>query len=134
MDITKILIIVGIVLGVGILIFFAIKFIKRPTKTKLYLSNKDVIKNNALYCKSLAMYSGLGQNYADRLTIISDKLEYLNPVINKEVELMDKKIKNCLDDIKLIVAVDKINDKKLENKINDLNNLIQERDYKSKLK
>lgn len=134
MDLKTIIILICAIIVFIITTIIVIKIVKKPSKTKLLLSNKDIITNNSTYCKSLSKYSNLGQNYANQLFVLSDKLLYLNPVINKDIDIIDKKIKNCLDDIKLIISVDKINEKKLSDKIAILNNLIQDRDYKSKLK
>ena len=93
-----------IVLGVAFLIAIPLSIILRkkntPTDGELLLASRNRIQVNAQTVEVLRTLTSDEAQLAE-LAALQDKLRYLTPSEKKEVQAIDDKILNCLQDMKV---------------------------------
>ena len=86
---------------------------------------KQLLDFNASKIKALLVSAG--EREVDALEQAYIDIKYANPVVNEKVKELDNQISRCLDDLKLLYAKRMRSELTISNKINNLLELIQER-------
>lgn len=96
----------------GVAIFYVCKeYIKKsPDKqnegSRGVLKNKKSIENMVANVESILVYANGNDTLCNRLVEVKDNIRFFNPTTNAKVLLVDTKIANKLDDLKILVAKD----------------------------
>lgn len=96
----------------GLAIFYVCKeYIKKsPDKSaegsRGVLKNKKTIENMVANVESILVYANGNDTLCNRLVEVKDNIRFFNPTTNSKVLLVDTKIANKLDDLKILVAKD----------------------------
>lgn len=102
--------IIILVVIVGLAIFFVCREnIKKPTKetgSRGILKNKKSIENMVTNVESILVYANGNDTLCHRLVEVKDNIRFFNPTTNDKVLVVDSKIANRLDDLKILVAKD----------------------------
>lgn len=103
--------IIILVLIVGFAIFYICKeYIKRPKKnedkSKAVLKNKKHIQNMVANIESILIYANGNDVLCNRLVETKENIRFFNPTVEDKILLIDNKIANKLDDLKIMVAKD----------------------------
>ena len=95
---------------IGLAIFYICKeYIKRPDKeegSRGIIRNKKAIENMVANVESILIYANGNDALCNRLVEVKDNIRFFNPTTNSKVLLVDTKIANKLDDLKILVAKD----------------------------
>ena len=70
------------------------------------LKNKKAIENMVANVESILTYADGNDILCNRLVEVKDTIRFFNPTTNQKVLLVDQKIANRLDDLKIMVAKD----------------------------
>ena len=70
------------------------------------LKNKKSIENMVANVESILTYADGNDVLCNRLVEVKDTIRFFNPTTNSKVLLVDQKIANRLDDLKIMVAKD----------------------------
>lgn len=102
-----------LLLVVGFAVFYICKeYIKKPKKddeekgSRGVLKNKKVIENMVANVESIIVYANGNDDLCRRLVEVKDNIRFFNPTTNQKALLVDTKLANRLDDLKIIVAKD----------------------------
>ena len=68
--------------------------------------NKKNIENMVANVESILVYANGNDTLCNRLVEVKDNIRFFNPTTNSKVLLVDNKIANKLDDLKIMVAKD----------------------------
>ncbi len=68
--------------------------------------NKKNIENMVANVESILVYANGNDTLCNRLVEVKDNIRFFNPTTNSKVLLIDNKIANKLDDLKIMVAKD----------------------------
>lgn len=103
--------IVIIVLMVGFAIFYICKeYIKNPKRNEEknfgVLKNKKQIQNMVANVESILIYANGNDLLCNRLVEVKENIRFFNPTNNNKILLIDTKLANKLDDLKILVAKD----------------------------
>ena len=103
--------IVIIVLMVGFAIFYICKeYIKKPKRNEEknfgVLKNKKQIQNMVANVESILIYANGNDLLCNRLVEVKENIRFFNPTNNNKILLIDTKLANKLDDLKILVAKD----------------------------
>jgi len=110
---TAFLIIVLLAL-LAVAIYFVWKEVKNKNQEKegvqnqsgAILKNKKSIENMVANVESVLTYADGNDILCNRLVEVKDTIRFFNPTTNSKVLLIDQKIANRLDDLKIMVAKD----------------------------
>ncbi len=97
---------------VGFAVFYICKeYIKRPKKEKEegsrgIIKNKKSIENMVANVESIIVYANGNDELCRRLVEVKDNIRFFNPTTNDRVLLVDNKLSNKLDDLKIATAKD----------------------------
>jgi len=97
---------------VGLAIFYICKeYIKKPkdeanSGSRGVIKNKKNIENMVANVESIIVYANGNDQLCRRLVEVKDNIKFFNPTTNQRVLLVDNKIANKLDDLKIVVAKD----------------------------
>jgi len=96
---------------VGFAVFNVCKeYIKRPKKdeegSRGILKNKKSIENMVANVESILVYANGNDALCNRLVEVKDNIRFFNPTTNAKVLIVDTKIANKLDDLKIVTAKD----------------------------
>ena len=97
---------------VGFAVFYICReYIKKPNDearggSKGILKNKKAIENMVANVESIIVYANGNDQLCRRLVEVKDNIRFFNPTTNQKVLLVDTKIANKLDDLKIVVAKD----------------------------
>lgn len=97
---------------VGFAVFYVIReYIKKPRDeakggSRGVLKNKKTIENMVANVESIIVYANGNDVLCRRLVEVKDNIRFFNPTTNDKVLLVDSKIANKLDDLKILVAKD----------------------------
>ncbi len=103
-------ILIGVAL-VGLAVYFVIKETKFSSHVENMGShavekNKKAINNMVANVESIIVYANGNDVLCRRLVEVKDNIRFFNPTSDSKVELIDTKIANRLDDLKIMVAKD----------------------------
>lgn len=103
-------ILIGVAL-VGLAVYFVIKETKFSSHVENMCShavekNKKAINNMVANVESIIVYANGNDVLCRRLVEVKDNIRFFNPTSDSKVELIDTKIANRLDDLKIMVAKD----------------------------
>ncbi len=95
----------------GLAIFYICReYIKKPDSksegSRGVLKNKKSIENMVANVESIIVYANGNDMLCNRLVEVKDNIRFFNPTTNAKVLLVDSKIANKLDDLKIVVAKD----------------------------
>jgi hypothetical protein len=96
----------------GTAIFFICKeYIKKPesqedSPSRGILKNKKSIESMVANVESILVYANGNDTLCNRLVEVKDNIRFFNPTTNAKVLLLDTKIANKLDDLKILTAKD----------------------------
>lgn len=95
---------------IGFAVFYICKeYIKKPDTqegSRGVLKNKKSIENMVANVESILVYANGNDALCRRLVEVKDNIRFFNPTTNQKVLLVDTKIANKLDDLKILVAKD----------------------------
>ena len=96
---------------IGFAVFYICKeYIKKPGAqgggSRGVLKNKKSIENMVANVESILVYANGNDTLCRRLVEVRDNISFFNPTTNQKVLLVDTKIANKLDDLKILVAKD----------------------------
>ena len=98
---------------VGLAAFYVIReFVKKPKGGKKLLGTNGVLKNKkqiesmVANVESIIVYANGNDELCRRLVEVKDNIRFFNPSTNDKVLLVDSKLANRLDDLKLLAAKD----------------------------
>ena len=96
---------------IGFAVFYICKeYIKKPdaqeSGSRGVLKNKKSIENMVANVESILVYANGNDTLCRRLVEVKDNIRFFNPTTNQKVLLVDTKIANKLDDLKILVAKD----------------------------
>lgn len=97
---------------VGLAAFYICReYIHKPRQEKNggsrgVLKNKKSIENMVANVESILVYADGNDVLCRRLVEVKDNIKFFNPTTNDKVQLVDTKIANRLDDLKIMVAKD----------------------------
>lgn len=97
---------------VGLAVFYVVReYIKKPRDearggTRGVVKNKKQIESMVANVESVIVYANGNDDLCRRLVEIKDNIRFFNPTTNEKVLLVDNKIANRLDDLKIMVAKD----------------------------
>ncbi len=96
---------------IGFAVFYICKeYIKKPDAqeggSRGVLKNKKSIENMVANVESILVYANGNDALCRRLVEVKDNIRFFNPTTNQKVLLVDTKIANKLDDLKILVAKD----------------------------
>ncbi len=97
---------------VGFAVFYIVReYIKKPREEKLggtkgVLKNKKQIENMVANVESIIVYANGNDTLCRRLVEVKDNIRFFNPTTDPKVLLVDSKLSNRLDDLKIMVAKD----------------------------
>lgn len=99
------------VLILGFAIFYICKeYIKKPSKkdkgSRGVLKNKKFIESMVANVESILVYADGNDVLCHRLVEVKDNIKFFNPTTNERVLIVDTKIANKLDDLKIVTAKD----------------------------
>ncbi len=103
--------IVLLVAILGVATFFICKeYIKKGDKknegSRGIIKNKKTIENMVANVESIIVYADGNDVLCHRLVELKDNIRFFNPNTNSRVAVVDTKIANKLDDLKIVVAKD----------------------------
>jgi len=104
--------IITILAIIGFAVFFIVKeYIRKPkegkeTGSRGVLKNKKSIESMVANVESILVYANGNDQLCHRLVEVKDNIRFFNPTTNAKVLLVDTKIANRLDDLKILVAKD----------------------------
>lgn len=104
--------VIAIVLILGFAVFYICKeYIKKPKEDKEIVSrgiikNKKSIESMVTNVESILIYANGNDELCNRLVEVKDNIRFFNPTTNAKVLLVDSKIANKLDDLKILTAKD----------------------------
>ncbi|MGN1201589.1 MAG: hypothetical protein ACI4R8_05005 [Candidatus Caccovivens sp.] len=95
----------------GVAIFFICKeYIKKDDSanegSRGIIKNKKTIENMVANVESIIVYADGNDVLCHRLVELKDDIRFFNPSTNSRVAIVDTKIANKLDDLKIMVAKD----------------------------
>lgn len=108
-------------------------FKKKKSNTTQILENKTKLTKNANYVELLIDIANGNETIIEQLKELHEKLQYLNPSMKKEVNALDDKIADKLEDMK--IEISSLKEGRLDgfDKImKNIRTLIAERDFQSK--
>lgn len=79
----------------------------KKTEREELLESKHYIENMAQYCDILISLAQENDILVEKLEEIKDKVKYFNPTKNSDTIILDKKIKNKLEDFKIEITKSK---------------------------
>ena len=79
---------------------------KTQNQSAEILKNKKAIENMVANVESVLTYADGNDSLCNRLVEVKDTIRFFNPTTNSKVLLIDQKIANRLDDLKIMVAKD----------------------------
>ena len=97
---------------VGLAVFYICKeYIKKPKSEKEegsrgIIKNKKAIENMVANVESIIVYANGNDELCRRLVEVKDNIRFFNPTTNDRVQLVDTKLSNKLDDLKIATAKD----------------------------
>ncbi len=97
---------------VGFAVFYICKeYIKKPKSEKEegsrgIIKNKKSIENMVANVESIIVYANGNDELCRRLVEVKDNIRFFNPTTNDRVLLVDSKLSNKLDDLKIATAKD----------------------------
>lgn len=96
---------------IGFAVFYICKeYIKKPDAqeggSRGVLKNKKSIENMVANVESILVYANGNDTLCRRLVEVKENIRFFNPTTNQKVLLVDTKIANKLDDLKILVAKD----------------------------
>lgn len=101
-----------IVAIVGFAVFYLVReYIKKPKEeakggSRGIMKNKKSIESMVANVESIIVYANGNDVLCRRLVEVKDNIRFFNPTTNDKVLLVDNKIANRLDDLKIMVAKD----------------------------
>lgn len=101
-----------LLLVIGFAIFYVCKeYIKKPKDedekgSRGIIKNKKFIESMVANVESIIVYANGNDELCHRLVEVKDNIRFFNPTINSRVLMVDTKIANKLDDLKITVAKD----------------------------
>ncbi len=104
--------IITLIVIVGLAVFYIVReYIKKPLDEKRggsrgIIKNKKFIENMVANVESIIVYANGNDALCRRLVEVKDTIRFFNPTTNDKVQLVDTKIANKLDDLKIMVAKD----------------------------
>lgn len=94
----------------GVAVFFICKeYIKKDKAdegSRGIIKNKKAIENMVANVESIIVYADGNDVLCHRLVELKDDIRFFNPSTNSRVAIVDTKIANKLDDLKIVVAKD----------------------------
>ncbi len=97
---------------IGFAVFYIVKeYVKKPNDeakggSRGILKNKKSIENMVSNVESIIVYANGNDVLCRRLVEVKDNIRFFNPTTNDKVLIIDSKIANKLDDLKIMVAKD----------------------------
>lgn len=96
---------------IGFAVFYICKeYIKKPDAqeggSRGVLKNKKSIENMVANVESILVYANGNDTLCRRLVEVKENIRFFNPTTNQKVLLVDTKIANKLDDLKILVVKD----------------------------
>ncbi len=97
---------------VGLATFYVVReYVKRPkseeeTGSHGVMKNKKQIQNMVANVESIIVYANGNDELCRRLVEVKDNIRFFNPTTNAKVLLVDNKLANRLDDLKIMTAQD----------------------------
>ena len=87
------------------------EYIKKPKEEKEkgsrgVLKNKKSIESMVANVESILVYANGNDELCNRLVEVKDNIRFFNPTTNDKVLVVDTKIANRLDDLKILTAKD----------------------------
>ena len=101
-----------LLLVLGFAIFYVCKeYIKKKdngeeTESRKILKNKKQIENMVANVESIIAYANGNDTLCNRLVEVKDNIRFFNPTKDEKVLIVDNKIANKLDDLKIVTAKD----------------------------
>ena len=102
----------AILLILGFAIFYICKeYIKKPKEdaklgSRGIIKNKKSIESMVSNVESILIYANGNDELCNRLVEVKDNIRFFNPTTDSKVLLIDTKIANKLDDLKILTAKD----------------------------
>ena len=97
---------------IGFAVYFVIReYIKKPKEdnksgSRGVLKNKKTIEGMVANVESILVYANGNDQLCHRLVEVKDNIRFFNPTTNSKALIVDSKIANKLDDLKILVAKD----------------------------
>ena len=111
--------IIAVLIIVGLAVFFVWRELKKRPKgeksstkekkentSRGVLKNKKSIESMVANVESILIYANGNDDLCHRLVEVKDNIRFFNPTTNDRVLIVDTKIANKLDDLKILVAKD----------------------------
>lgn len=104
--------IITLIVIVGLAVFYIVReYVKKPLDEKRggsrgIIKNKKFIENMVANVESIIVYANGNDALCRRLVEVKDTIRFFNPTTDDKVQLVDTKIANKLDDLKIMVAKD----------------------------
>ncbi len=100
-----------LVLIVGLAVFFVVRETRKTpdiheSGSHGVLKNKKQIESMVANVESIIVYANGNDQLCRRLVEVKDNIRFFNPTTNEKVLLVDSKLANRLDDLKIMVAKD----------------------------
>ena len=101
-----------LVVIVGVALFYVIREVLKKSKdganigAKGVLKNKKQIENMVANVESIIVYANGNDELCRRLVEVKDNIRFFNPTTDEKVLLVDSKLANRLDDLKIMTAKD----------------------------
>lgn len=97
---------------IGFAVFYIVReYVKKPRDearggSRGILKNKKAIENMVANVESIIVYANGNDALCRRLVEVKDNIRFFNPTTEDKVLVVDNKIANKLDDLKIMVAKD----------------------------
>lgn len=97
---------------VGLAVFYIVREYVKKSKDEKDMSshgvmkNKKQIENMVANVESIIVYANGNDALCRRLVEVKDNIRFFNPTTNEKVLLVDSKLANRLDDLKIMTAKD----------------------------
>lgn len=102
--------VIVLLIVVGLAVFYICKeYIKKPKDdegSRGVMKNKKSIENMVSNVESILVYANGNDVLCRRLVEVKDNIRFFNPTTSSKVLLVDTKIANKLDDLKIVTAKD----------------------------
>jgi hypothetical protein len=79
-------------------------------------------------CELCLQYASKTDHF-DKMSLLCDEVKYLLPFEHEDIKVIDSKMKNVLDDLKILLYTNR-DPYRVQGKLNDLETLIRERSSK----
>lgn len=103
-------------------------FFKKNKIAARIKEDRELIEQNGKYVSSLIVLAQDNEEFVKKLKLLQETLKYLIGSGNEKVKEYDKKIKDALGDLRvMLVKANGQNDMKVDSKIKDIELLISDR-------